>query len=238
MLQSGRTTRPQSWNRYAYVLNNPLKLIDPTGLIDEDPQAKKKKEGQQQQQKEVIPKEGYYIEYKEGKQQTVNNQKVLAPNGSEFQGADEKPLGNTNGTFAVGTVVVYKDGKPVDPQSGVTITETVTNEKVTITNDVNGKPINNGKPVDAPQSLKDQIQSANAGGKDLPLLTGGQRYDLQGLAFGSQKDVNTAKTIGLTSVDKVVFTVKDANGAVVAERAIRATQTATKVTIVKGPVLR
>jgi RHS repeat-associated protein len=29
---SGNPHRPQSWNRYAYVLNNPLKLIDPTGM--------------------------------------------------------------------------------------------------------------------------------------------------------------------------------------------------------------
>ena len=32
LLASGRTTRPQSWNRYTYVLNNPLKFVDPNGL--------------------------------------------------------------------------------------------------------------------------------------------------------------------------------------------------------------
>jgi RHS repeat-associated protein len=40
LLASGRTWAPQSWNRYSYVLNNPLRLIDPTGLVDDDPQDK------------------------------------------------------------------------------------------------------------------------------------------------------------------------------------------------------
>jgi RHS repeat-associated protein len=32
LLSSGRPANPQSWNRYAYVWNNPLRLIDPNGL--------------------------------------------------------------------------------------------------------------------------------------------------------------------------------------------------------------
>jgi RHS repeat-associated protein len=32
LLNSGRPWEPQSWNRYAYVLNNPLKYSDPDGL--------------------------------------------------------------------------------------------------------------------------------------------------------------------------------------------------------------
>ncbi|HKO95406.1 MAG TPA: RHS repeat-associated core domain-containing protein, partial [Pyrinomonadaceae bacterium] len=33
MLSSGQPAEPQSWNRYGYVLNNPLVYSDPTGLI-------------------------------------------------------------------------------------------------------------------------------------------------------------------------------------------------------------
>lgn len=37
LMASGRLAMPQSWNRYSYVLNNPMKLVDPTGTIDGDP---------------------------------------------------------------------------------------------------------------------------------------------------------------------------------------------------------
>jgi uncharacterized protein RhaS with RHS repeats len=38
LLASGRPARPQSWNRYTYVLNNPLRLVDPLGLSDKPAQ--------------------------------------------------------------------------------------------------------------------------------------------------------------------------------------------------------
>lgn len=38
LMASAGTESPQSLNRYAYVLNNPLRLVDPTGFDDQDPQ--------------------------------------------------------------------------------------------------------------------------------------------------------------------------------------------------------
>jgi hypothetical protein len=32
-MASSKPSNPQSWNRFTYVLNNPLKFVDPTGLI-------------------------------------------------------------------------------------------------------------------------------------------------------------------------------------------------------------
>jgi RHS repeat-associated protein len=34
LLNSGHPSNPQTWNRYAYTLNNPLNIVDPTGLYN------------------------------------------------------------------------------------------------------------------------------------------------------------------------------------------------------------
>jgi RHS repeat-associated protein len=36
LLSSGRIYGPQTWNRYSYTLNNPLKYVDPSGLYEFD----------------------------------------------------------------------------------------------------------------------------------------------------------------------------------------------------------
>jgi RHS repeat-associated protein len=41
LLNSGRPPLPQSWNRYSYTLNNPLKYIDPEGLFEWEVQCAK-----------------------------------------------------------------------------------------------------------------------------------------------------------------------------------------------------
>lgn len=34
MLNSAKPWNPQTWNRYSYALNNPLKFVDPNGLCN------------------------------------------------------------------------------------------------------------------------------------------------------------------------------------------------------------
>ena len=109
---SARNGTPQSWNRYSYVLNNPLNLIDPSGLEDDNPQDPKKKDQQPKPAETPLPNV------------TVTTSTAReAINGTI-------PMANVpldDGTYATGVVapltitVTDQSGKPL---AGLTVSET------------------------------------------------------------------------------------------------------------------
>jgi len=182
-MESGRTIRPQSWNRYAYVLNNPLRLIDPTGLMDEDEQEKKKKE------QPPPPPTPANVVIEVGKLKTYNGEPRVFPDDSSDP--DEKLYG----IGRINTIkVVDNDGKPIDPSSGVTIEEKV--------------ELQSAEPKDAAK-----IGSKNANDKPLPLEEGGVRYDTVGILTPDPGTNKLLKELpSFTVVDKQTLTVKTADG--------------------------
>jgi hypothetical protein len=94
-MDSGRASNPQSWNRYAYVLNNPLILVDLDGMEEEPVQQqvvdigkdavinKKIKEIQDkakplQQGTASVPTQAVVIP---GEQTQLNNATIIGPDG-------------------------------------------------------------------------------------------------------------------------------------------------------------
>ena len=113
LLASARASVPQSWNRYSYVLNNPLKLVDPSGLEDNDPQdPKKRTDPQAKPTEDSLPKVT-----------VTSTTDPRAVNGTEPRANIPMP----DDTYITGIVapltitVTDQSGKPLE---GLTITET------------------------------------------------------------------------------------------------------------------
>ncbi|HET9711451.1 MAG TPA: RHS repeat-associated core domain-containing protein, partial [Pyrinomonadaceae bacterium] len=120
-LASGRSANPQSWNRYAYVLNNPVRLTDPTGYEDKDGTNPDQAQGNQPQEKPI-----------KVDQAKENGVKVTVTQLTEPVAFDKKLINGQNRT-GVGVqlvITVEEDGKPA---SGATGTEKVDTLK--------GKPV-------------------------------------------------------------------------------------------------
>ena len=116
LIASGRVSLPQSWNRYSYVLNNPLKLVDRYGLVDDDPQDPKKKKDPQAAQPTAT-------ESPLPKVTVATSKDPRATNGTEPRA--NIPL--EDGTYATGVVApltVTVTNQSGNPLQGLTITET------------------------------------------------------------------------------------------------------------------
>ncbi|HEV8431327.1 MAG TPA: RHS repeat-associated core domain-containing protein [Pyrinomonadaceae bacterium] len=113
LLASGRPPNPQSWNRYSYVLNNPVRLVDPTGYEAQDntnpDQAQRKDSSQQPAKVDETTKDGV---------------KVTVTQLTEPVAFDNKPIAGKNRT-GVGVQLVIKVEENGKPASGATGTEDV-----------------------------------------------------------------------------------------------------------------
>jgi RHS repeat-associated protein len=114
LLNSGQPWNPQSWNRYTYVENNPVKYIDPTGLYkwskncDEGADSSCKAERDRfRQSLENLKKAAEGLE--KGSEERKAMEKVLSRYGEEGKGNLKVAFGDAGGNLAVaeGSTVTF-----------------------------------------------------------------------------------------------------------------------------------
>jgi RHS repeat-associated protein len=133
-LGSGRATMPQSWNKYSYVLNNPLRLVDPDGMEDQaaqqvvdigkDQVINKKIEEIKKAAKPLKPGEKPVptsVVYIPGEQTELKNATVIGPDGEQLT---PKPM---NGYMQpVGLAVLDQGGNIIKAPDDMFVVETIT----------------------------------------------------------------------------------------------------------------
>ena len=218
---SGRPSVPQSWNRYTYVLNNPLSLVDPTGLVDDD--AQQKQQQQQKQAEQQIPQQGYYIVIKVGPNERINGRQTV--NGHQV---------TVIGSRRQLQITVYNNGKEVK-SSNVTVSEIVQSKDPTVTK--------NGKTVPAPDAIKTVIALGASDSQNKEFSTGEEGKtigDTQQLVIAAPNP-KTAERIAndfnkqkLSQEERIIFNVK-VDKELVGSRDIQSTKTLRNINVTVGP---
>lgn len=185
LLGSGRPNLPQSWNQYSYVLNNPLRLVDPDGMEDLDPQQvveigkdkaiNKKLEDIRTNAKPLeagvtpVPTQAVIIP---GEQTTLNNATIVGPDG------EPGPSGLTGYMQPIALVVLDQGGNIMKAPNDMFVVE-------------NAQPAN----ADAKQIVASGGQ-ITTNQQERAQANNGAFYDLQLRVPGSQtKDALTTQDL-------------------------------------------
>ncbi len=123
LLESGRIENPQTWNRYAYVLNDPINYVDPDGLYECKGSADECKAFRNDLASAQAKLADIEKKYGKNSDEYTKAQKALGSYGCESKGgncvgADGKALKDAKGNFikdTAGNVHVSFDWKGASP---------------------------------------------------------------------------------------------------------------------------
>jgi RHS repeat-associated protein len=204
LLSSGRAVSPQSWNRYAYALNDPTRLIDPNGLEAADP------DEQSGTQKQVVkPLESKMIaqrldEIRKNAKPLAEGEKPVATSVEQIAGEQvtlknaqveqpgEEPIDVESGYMKTSALVVLDQGGNImtDPEN-MTITEKVT-------------PAN-----DTAKEIFKNNNAATTNDKEVSQQPNGAFYDIQirGQQSSNPQIVETNQNLIIKSGGKGLFMI-------------------------------